>query len=71
MGRCQLERQIREPAAFVWPCKLLSRESGVQLEPRTELEAARIYRAGSGEMPIKETEEAEERGEPGRMGPWE
>ena len=62
-----LERQT-ESTAFVWSYKFLSREEGVKLEPRTELEATSCSRAGSTEMPIKETEEAEERGEPGRMG---
>lgn len=46
-------------------------ERGMQLESRTEHEAAWFSRAGSAEMPIKETEEAEERREPERMGPWE
>ena len=47
----------------------LSREGVMQLRPRTELEAARFARAGSAEMPVKETEEAEERGDRGRMEP--
>lgn len=51
--------------------QFFSREGGMQQEPRTELEATWSSRVGSGEMPIKEIEEAEERGEPGRMGTWE
>lgn len=49
----------------------LSREGVMQLRPRTELEAARFSRGGSAEMPVKETEEAEERGYPRRTEPWE